>query len=200
MATCFKAMRLMRWRCWRFRVASGKAIACPSQITRSKSRVILTPRSGLPEIRHTTSPDEFPHRTNKGLVRSLNFEQEHCMYIRTNRALVWTDQVASQKGDTPPTPGARRLKPHHTTNQHSGGRPSAEPRQNQQASRQPDGVGQIRWARRAWPCAHGECVGLRQDNEGISVAVRRPHSPITWVPVFEVINSTALKRWLNQGF
>jgi hypothetical protein len=122
------------------------------------------------------------------------------MYIRTDRALVWTDPAHCPKGHTHPELGTSQLTPHNTTTQHSGAPPAANPRHSEQATRQPDGVGQIRWARRAWPCAQGECVGLRQNHEVISVALRRPHKPIIWVPVFEVINSTALKRWLNQGF
>lgn len=64
------------------------------------------------------------------------------MYIRTNRALVWTDQASCPKGDAPHLSGTSQLTSSNTTTKHSGAQPSAEPRQSQLASRHHDGVGE----------------------------------------------------------
>ncbi len=94
------------------------------------------------------------------------------MYVRTNRAAVWVEQ--------PTAPGI--------------------PQQSSTPKSSTSNVDAVRWAKKPLRVPKGNCVALRQDVDGISVAIRSPDQRLVWLPVEKVLSTAQLRRWAQQGF
>lgn len=97
------------------------------------------------------------------------------MYVRTNRAAIWVEQPTTPT--TPSTPQQPSTPKSSTSN-----------------------VETVRWAKKPLPVPKGNCVALRQDPDGISVAIRSPDQRLVWLPVEKVLSTAQLRRWAQQGF
>jgi hypothetical protein len=94
------------------------------------------------------------------------------MYVRTNRAAIWVDQPTAPNTSQQPSP------PKSSTSN----------------------VDSIRWAKKPLPVPKGNCVALRQDADGISVAIRSPDQRLVWLPVEKVLSISQLGRWVQRCF